>query len=109
MLGLDNSVRRESPYKGLARQLEAQSPDGISEHEHAASDATDDWDDVLEEPAKTPRMEEAGLNEPSFINEPSFTLQDILLRVGQQGLMGANGTFNFDLLSAYSSEDCFPC
>lgn len=93
LLGLDNSVRRTSPYKRMAGQVEAQSPDGISEYDHVVSDAAE-WDDVLEEEqTKTPRKEDAGLN------EPSFTLQDILLRVGQQGLMGANGTFNFDLLN----------
>lgn len=36
--------------------------------------------------------------EDEYMDGPSFTLRDILLKVGQDGMLGANGTFNMDLI-----------
>jgi hypothetical protein len=45
------------------------------------------------------------VTEDEYLDEPSFTLRDILLKVGQDGMLGVNGTFNIDLIRTFPS--CF--
>ena len=66
-----------------------------------ASRQMDEWEDVLDqaEVLSTPRQPISNTKAaPRFSEGPSFTLRDMLLKVGQDGMLGANGTFNFDLL-----------
>lgn len=81
-----------------------------------------EWEDIPEEPpvansVQRPRgrPSESGFRRKStrrstvhfvddeFVEGPSLTLRDILLKVGQDGILGANGTFNFDLMREYLS------
>jgi hypothetical protein len=48
--------------------------------------------------AATPRAGLGPRMSEEYYEGPSFTLQDMLLRAGREGVQGANGTFNFDLL-----------
>lgn len=69
----------------------------------------DEWEDVLEEAyaTSTTRRRPVLSNTkpaPRFSEGPSFTLRDMLLKVGQDGMLGANGTFNFDLLRELDSS-----
>lgn len=50
--------------------------------------------------------EETALADTTVLGEgASFTLRDILLRVGEAGQMGANGSFalNFDIMGTYQT------
>lgn len=62
----------------------------------------DDWEDVFEGDGTTSTARQHPVSKtktaPRFSEGPSFTLRDMLLKVGQDGMLGANGTFNFDLL-----------
>jgi len=131
LLDSKNNIRRSSPFKSLAGSgrapLSPQSPDigtEIIEEEDAqtadlppgraqllSSNPTDDWEDVLEvaDSAATAQRQMLTTDPmtafgPRFSEGPSFTLRDMLLKVGQDGLMGMNGTFNFDLLRACAHQ-----
>lgn len=77
----------------------------------------EEWEDVMNDPDGTStlrrrnarmslgtstRTSNAGLTAPRLSEEyyegPSFTLHDMLLKAGRDGIQGANGTFNFNLL-----------
>jgi hypothetical protein len=126
LLDPKNNIQRSSPFKSLAGSGRApsspQSPDigtEIVEHEGQEvefsfgtirplfSNHMDDWEDVLDGPESTSTVRRPmfstkakALNviSPRFSEEPSFTLRDMLLKVGQDGILGISGAFNFDLL-----------
>ncbi|KAG8840921.1 hypothetical protein FRB91_005521, partial [Serendipita sp. 411] len=119
LLAVDNSIQRASPFKtaGTARSalFEPQSPEvellesdqsfqssstiiGMTKHADGWEDEADEVNDnasANQPPAKAKTLRFA---DEEIIEEPSFTLQDILLRAGRDGMMGINGTFDVDLL-----------
>jgi hypothetical protein len=115
-----NNIQRSSPFKSLVRSGrgpatprspeitsdineddEASSPSTIRDYSFTAHSARNKgWEDLVDGGAATskPPKSKAKRTSDEPFDGPSFTLHDILLKVGQDGLLGANGTFNLDLL-----------
>jgi hypothetical protein len=124
LLDPKNNIQRSSPFKNLAGSgrapLSPQSPDigteivAIEENEFEGQEVElsfgtarplfsnnavmDDWEDIDGTSSLRHTKATKASTTPRFSEGPSFTLRDMLLKVGQEGMMGVNGTFNFDLL-----------
>jgi hypothetical protein len=122
LLDPKNNIQRSSPFRSLAGSGRApsspHSPDIGTEiveddgQEFVTarplfSNHMDEWEDILDgadststvrRPLFSTKAEVLNIASPRFSEEPSFTLQDVLLKVGQDGILGINGAFNFDLL-----------
>ncbi|PVG04890.1 hypothetical protein CPB86DRAFT_721454 [Serendipita vermifera] len=121
-----NNIQRESPFKSLMRSgrgpaaprspeitsdVDGSSPSTIRELSFTAHSAgVKGWEDLVGGHAATSKPPKSKAKRTSYepFDGPSFTLHDILLKAGQDGVLGANGTFNLDLLDEaeiYGGDD----